>query len=253
LRGMAIDDVIIATTSPQPRVVKLAKWLRPKRIIGFGEIAGLDVALPLDDAGRHEVDDVFRVAALYSIAGPPPACRVVPPAAEASALAAGISPEMITIGVHISARKPSQRWPAERFAELMRRIAAQRTVRFVLLWSPGSDDNPLHPGDDAKAREVIEKVGVGATVIAQPTRKLGQLIGALAGCQALICADGGAMHLAAGIGLPIVCLFGNSGTSRWRPWGVPYRLLQDSTLEVSNISVGAVITAFDSLGVSADS
>jgi hypothetical protein len=46
---MELDDVIIATTS-QPRVIKLARWLKPKRIIGFGAVAGLDLALPLDDA-----------------------------------------------------------------------------------------------------------------------------------------------------------------------------------------------------------
>jgi hypothetical protein len=37
LRAMSIDDVIIATTSPQPRVVQLAQWLKPKRVIGFGD------------------------------------------------------------------------------------------------------------------------------------------------------------------------------------------------------------------------
>lgn len=251
LRKLGLDDVIVATTSPQPRVVQQARWLRPKRVIGYGDLAALDVALPVAQEPMHEVEDIFRVARLYGIEGPPPACRVMRPADMATVPTHGAPPGTLTIGVHISARKPSQRWPAEHFAELMCRLAAQRPVRFVLLWSPGSDDNPLHPGDDAKARAVIEKVGAGATVIAQPTRELGQLIGALATCQALICADGGAMHLATGLGLPIVSLFGNSGTTRWRPWGVPYRLLQDASLEVSNISVDAVVAAFDSLGVSA--
>lgn len=263
LRKLGLDDIIVATTSPQPRVVEQARWLRPKRVIGYGDVAGLDVALPVAQEPLHEVEDVFRVARLYGIEGPPPACRVMRPADISAEPTRGAPPGTLTIGVHISARKPSQRWPAEYFAELMCRLAAQRPVRFVLLWSPGSDDNPLHPGDDAKARAVIEKVGASSlcvpgiplrgqvTVIAQPTHELGQLIGALAGCQALICADGGAMHLAAGLGLPIVSLFGNSGTTRWRPWGVPYRLLQDASLDVSNISVDAVVAAFDSLGVSA--
>ena len=76
LRTMGLDDVIIATTSPQPRVIKLARWLKPKRVIGFGAVDGLDLALPLDDAKRHEVDDVFRAAAVYGVDTPPPACRV---------------------------------------------------------------------------------------------------------------------------------------------------------------------------------
>ena len=239
LRTLAIDDVVIATTSPQPRVVKLAQWLRPKRIIGFGKVAGLDIALPVDDAGRHEVDDVFRLAALYGIEGTPPGCRVF--------AAREATPRAFTVGVHISARKPSQRWPAEHFATTMQAIAAQGPVRFLLLWSPGAEDNPLHPGDDAKAREVLAKVGAGATVIAKPTQTLQELIAALADCDAVICADGGAMHLAAGLGKPIVCLFGDSGAARWHPWGAPYRLLQKKSRDVRDIQVDEVLAAFNAL------
>ncbi len=242
LRDMAIDDVIIATTSPQPRVVRQAQWLRPKRIIGFGAVAGLDVALPLDDADRHEVEDVFRVAGLYGIDGTPPPCHVVSDGAS--------TPGVLTIGVHISARKPSQRWPAESFAQAMQAIAAQAPARFMLLWSPGAEDNPLHPGDDAKARDLIARVGAGGTAItveARPTQTLPELIAALAECTAVICADGGAMHLAAGLGRPIVCLFGDSGAARWRPWGVPYRLLQKPSRDVRDIAADEVAAAFNAL------
>ena len=246
LRQMALDDVIIATTSPQPRVVRLAQWLKPKRIIGFGKVAGLDLALATDDAGRHEVEDVFRVASLYGIDGAPPACRVFAPASSPSA-----APTR-TIGIHISARKTSQRWPVERFAETIRRLATQGPIRFLLLWSPGADDNPQHPGDDAKARELMRQLAgcPPGTVIARPTATLPELIAALGECDALICADGGAMHLAAGLGLPIVCLFGNSGAARWRPWGVPYRLLQKPSLDVADIAVDDVIEAFAALPLS---
>jgi ADP-heptose:LPS heptosyltransferase len=264
LRAMEIDDVIIATTTPQPRVARLARWLKPRRMIGFGAVGGLDVALPLDDAGRHEVEDVFRVAAVYGIEGAPPACRVIAasaavPATEGSPCGAPtLRPSASghpTIGIHISARKPSQRWPAERFAELINTLAGQGSPRFMLLWSPGDDDNPLHPGDDAKAREVLKIVGApqglpsvaGTPVDARPTLTLPELISALAECDALICADGGAMHLAAGLGLPIVCLFGNSGAAHWHPWGVPYRLLQKPSLNVADISVDEVVGAFNSL------
>jgi ADP-heptose:LPS heptosyltransferase len=256
LRQMHLDDVIIATTSPQPRAVKLAQWLKPKRIIGFGDAKGLDVSLPLDNADRHEVEDVFRIASIYGIDGPPPACRVFTPMA-----AVPPAPTFYMVGIHISARKPSQRWPAERFAETIQRIAAQGPVRFMLLWSPGAEDNPLHPGDDTKASEVLAKVGADAlcvpgiplrrqvTVIPRPTQTLPELIAALAECHVLICADGGAMHLGAGLDLPIVCLFGNSGAARWRPWGVPCRLLQKPSFDVSDIGVDEVIDAFTSLNI----
>ena len=241
LRRMKLDDVVLANPSAQPRGAKLARWLQPKRIIGFGQVRGLDVALPLDNAGRHEVEDVARVATIYGIDGPPPPCRVFAPAGTCAVAST------FTLGVHISARKPSQRWPAIRFAETIRAIAATGAVRFMLLWSPGADDNPLHPGDDAKAREVVQMLGTGAPVTARATQTLPELIGALAECHALICADGGAMHLAAGLGLPIVCLFGNSGAAHWHPWGVPYRLLQRPTLDVRDIAVSDVIAAFSEL------
>ena len=239
LRAMRLDDVIIATTSPQPRVAMQARWLKPKRLIGFGNVEGLDVSLPTDSEGRHEVEDVFRVASIYGIDDVPPACRVLAPAAPRG--------EGLTVGIHISARKPSQRWPAERFAQTIRSIAGQGPVRFVLLWSPGAEDNPLHPGDDAKAGAVQGLTGSDAIVEARPTATLAELIAALAGCDALICADGGAMHLAAGLGLPIVCLFGDSGAGRWRPWGVPYRLLQKPSREVTSIGVDEVVAAFSEL------
>jgi ADP-heptose:LPS heptosyltransferase len=252
LRRMQLDDVILANPSAQPRVVKLARWLQPKRVIGFGDVKGVDVSLPLDDAGRHEVEDVFRVASIYGIDGPPPPCRVAAPAA-VTCPRSGI-PGMqsqpaptLTIGIHISARKPSQRWSADRFAETIKAIAGQGPVRFLLLWSPGAEDNPLHPGDDAKAQDVLERVGAGAAMIPRPTQTLPELIAALAECDALICADGGAMHLGAGLGLPIACLFGNSGAARWRPWGVPYRLLQKPSFDVADIGVEEVVSAFNAL------
>jgi ADP-heptose:LPS heptosyltransferase len=252
LRQMQLDDVILANPSAQPRVVRLARWLQPKRVIGFGNVKGVDVSLPLDDAGRHEVEDVFRVASIYGINGLPPPCRVVAPAA-VTCPRSGI-PGMqsqpaptLTIGIHVSARKPSQRWSAERFAKTMQTLTAQGPARFLLLWSPGTEDNPLHPGDDAKAHDVLRKVGAGVAVIPRPTQTLPELIAALAECDAMICADGGAMHIGAGLGLPIVCLFGNSGAQHWRPWGVPHRLLQKPSLDVADISVDEVVSAFNEL------
>ena len=239
LRAMKLDDVILANPAFQPRLLAQARWLAPRRIVGFGPPDKVDVALPADDAGRHEVEDVFRLGAAFGIEGVPPPCRVVPPPAARS--------PMLTVGIHVSARKPSQRWPAAQFAEAIVALAARESMRFLLLWSPGPADNPMHPGDDEKAHEILHRVGDRATVIARPTHRLAELIAALAECDALVCADGGAMHLAAGLGRPIVCLFGNSGVTRWRPWGVPHRLLQKPSLDVSDIGVDEVVDAFSAL------
>ncbi len=241
LRRRHIDDILIATTSWQPRTVRLAHWLNSRRVVGFADRArkGLDVALLPEAKPLHEVEDVFRLARLYDIEGEPPSLQVVAPEASTH--------HEIRIAIHISARKPSQRWPGERYAELMRMLRERHGARFVLLWSPGGNDNPLHPGDDEKAAEILRRLGNGFPVEATVTTTLRQLIAALSTCDAMVCSDGGAMHLAAGLGLPIVCLFGDSGATRWRPWGVPYRLLQKENLDVTDIGVDEVFAAFNEL------
>jgi len=243
LRGMHLDDILIATPVSQPRTIRLARWLRPKQIIGFGERReGLDSALPLAEHDISEAADVFRLAALYGIDGSPPPCFVAPPHDAKKR-------QHFTIAVHISARKPSQRWPDTRFIELMQLLQKRQNARFVLLWSPGTADNPLHPGDDEKACAIVEVLGPSFPVNAVPTRDLSQLINVLSSCHAMICADGGAMHLAAGLGLPIVCLFGKSDAARWHPWGVPYQLLQKFSMDVADIAVEEVVEAFSKLEV----
>lgn len=240
LRAMNLDEVVLATPAAQPRNVALARWLKPKRIVGFGTTSGIDVSLPLATTPVSEAEDVFRIARLHGIAGGPPPCFIAAPSGIAK-------PAALTVAIHISARKPSQRWPTECFAALMRALSAGRAVRFVLLWSPGAADNPLHPGDDAKADALVTMMENDFPIEAIHTETLPQLVAALAGCHAMICADGGAMHLAAGLGLPIVCLFGDSNAERWRPWGVPYRLLQKPSRQVVDIATEEVIKAFNEL------
>lgn len=237
LRNMHLDDVIVATTSAQPRVLRLARWLKPKRVIAYGD-SGADIDLPISANPIHEVEDVFRIASLYGIEALPPRCKVV---AEAK-------PGAGMIAVHISARKPSQRWPVERFIELMSQLRGRDPAsRFVLLWSPGASDDPRHPGDDLKAKEIIGTLGQDFPLTPVATPTLSGLIAALAQCGAMICADGGAMHIGAGLGLPIVALFGDSSVQRWRPWAVPQRVLQAPSRNVVDITVAEVAAAFSEL------
>jgi ADP-heptose:LPS heptosyltransferase len=168
---------------------------------------------------------------------------VVPdPAEVAKARAAFGGP---ALGLHISARRPAQRWPAERFAALIQRL---QPITVVLMWSPGPAHHPTHPGDDEKAQQILARVGPSARLVAYPTERLQQLIGALAACDAVICSDGGTSHVAAGLGKPMVCFFGDSPVERWRPWGVPLRLVQPTTRKVADVTVDEAVEAFSSLG-----
>ena len=81
---------------------------------------------------------------------------------------------------------------------------------------------------------------------------LGELIGALAACNAVVTPDGGAMHLAAALGKPIVCFFGDMPPERWRPWGVPHRLLRPDSGKVADLPVDEVLDAFAALALPCD-
>ena len=115
----------------------------------------------------------------------------------------------------------------------------------MLLWSPGPADHPQHPGDDDKAAEVLRFIGADpAGVIPYPTASLASLIGALAACDEVICSDGGAMHLAAALGKPVVAMFGDSSVERWRPWGVTHRIVHPQSRDVADVSVADVLSAY---------
>ena len=116
----------------------------------------------------------------------------------------------------------------------------------MLFWSPGDENNPHHPGDDQKAAELLAATA-GLPVLPFPTENLESLIAGLSLCDSMICSDGGGMHLAAALGKPIVAMFGNSDAVRWRPWGVPYVVLQKQSRQVSDLSVDEVAAAWEGL------
>ena len=235
-------DWILLPGGAQASSLRFARWIGGDRLLVRGDE---DMV-----AGPHEVEQSCHLLSRMGLHYETPAPRVVPASDELAhidALIAGALPQRPPrlIGLHISARKPSQRWPAESFAQLARRLAAKDTA-FLLLWAPGSADNAQHPGDDEKAARVLE-LAARIPLVAVPTRRLEHLIAALSVCDAVICGDGGAMHVAAGLGKPIVCLFGQSTAARWHPWGPAYELLQMPSMEVNDISVDAVARAYATL------
>jgi heptosyltransferase-3 len=256
LRGRRLESVILATTAYQPRTLRLARLLAPQHIVGFVDERSpraIDRPVPLaGTGGEHEVDRVFRLARAFGVEGPPPPLRIAVDATEAGRVRAALSASGITtapIGIHLSARKPSQRWPADHFVALMRSLHERHGAAFMLFWSPGPADHPQHPGDDEKASEVIEATR-GLPVLPWATHELSALVAGIAACRTLVMSDGGAMHVAAALGKPIVCFFGKSDAVRWRPWGVPHVLLQPASLDVADIGVEDALTACESIGES---
>ncbi len=257
LRRTCYDVAVIASTRQTARPLSLARQVGARHILGFvetGKPGGEAIDWPV---AYHEPDGLHLVEELAALSIALDAGREMPPlrlqsspdasrAALAMVRQAGMADAPLLVAIHISARKVPQRWSAAHFIALMRALHQRHGARFLLFWSPGDEHNPLHPGDDRKAAEIMAAL-TDLPVLAYPTHQLEELIGGLSVCDAMVCSDGGAMHVAAGLGKPIVCFFGNSDATVWHPWGVPYQLLQKPSQNVADISPDEALAAFDAL------
>lgn len=256
LRRQQFDCAIIAGARFLPHSLRLARMIQPRHIIGFTEqgqaASAMDMAIPYElPHPLHEVEDVFRLLAPLGIQGEPPDMRVVPDAGEVRRIQSRIEAQAgpsrrLRIGLHVSARKPSNRWLPERYAQLIRKLHERHDAAFLLFWSPGAMDHPQHPGDDALAARLATETQ-GVSLLPCPTHRLQELIAGLACCDVVVCSDGGALHVAAALGKPILCFFGDSEATRWHPWKVPYVLLQPRSLNVGDITVDEALDAFERL------
>lgn len=237
LRRIKLDMVLCAS----PGARRFARLLAPRQII------------EADRSGDgHEVEITFRLLAALGLETSPGPLVLHADAAHRAQMQAVLDltkGNARCLAVHISARKPKQRWSIERYAELIRRILAAGLADWVLLfWAPGPESDPQHPGDDDKAARLLDELA-GLPVTPVPTHTLEELVAGLSLADAVICSDGGAMHIAAALGKPVVCFFGNSSAKRWHPWGVAYELLQKPSQDVIDIGVDETLEALQRLMV----
>jgi len=259
LRRLRFDYVILAGPGLQERSLVFARAIGARLIVGFTDgdkpnSRHIDIGIPYRPVPQaiHEVEDTFRLLSSIGIEGPSPPLRLTPPLERQTQARDRLKSlgkpdgQGKVIGIHISARKPSQRWPIAHYAELISKLCREPGAAIMLFWSPGDSANPLHPGDDAQAQALLRAAG-GLAIMPCPTQELSELIAGLSVCDFVICSDGGAMHVAAGLGKPILCFFGKSERTRWHPWGVPHVLLQPPSLDVADISASEAYAGFQTL------
>ena len=260
LRRQRFDCVLLAKSGFDRQGLALARWIRPRQVIGFApadgrRAAGLTHAVPPAPADElHEVEVLARLAAVLGIDGAlGPLCAFPSPerTAQWRARLPRIAEERSRrwIALHVSAREPGRHWPVQKFISLIEKLTQDGRTGFVLLWAPGAADDPRHPGDDDKAQAIQRGVSPDAPLLAAPTARLADLSAVLSLCDAFIGADGGALHLAAALQLPIVALFENLGPKKrhWHPWGVPYELVAPGTRDIGDITVDQVAAAWSRL------
>lgn len=120
----------------------------------------------------------------------------------------------LRLGIHISASEPSRQWPISAFTQLINAIAVEHPdVAFLVFYGHGQM---------ASRQALADALQTPVTFV--PPGDIDDLMASLPLCDLLVCNDGGVLHLAAGLGVPIVGLFeGNPmKTGCWYPWGVAY-------------------------------
>lgn len=254
LRFTQYDWLVLANVSCQPRPLRWAKQVGAKRIIGFTEpgCKGAETItdpVPLERAqGKHEVEYLMALLQPFGRINQVSAAQIAPQpdvlqksqAALASARALGKP----LVGINLSARLLSQQWSSAKFIELVDLLKDR--YHCILFWAPGSASNAGHPGDDEKADEVAAPFKANE-VTCFPTRQLGELIAGISCVDLLVTADGGALHIGAACGKPEVVMFGESDSTQWYPWRVPFKLLHPESRDVRSIAAAEVARAVDQL------
>jgi ADP-heptose:LPS heptosyltransferase len=258
LRRRRYDTILLAKVPAERRPLQFARMIGAEEIVGLvkpgdAPLPGLTHLYEWDPVrDSHTVQALMQLGRHFGIAEPGGPTLVRPePRAQQKArafLAPVVERGAPVVVLNLSARKVKQRWPVARFVALARALHEREDASFMLVWSPGAPDNPRHPGDDDKAAEAMHGLA-GLPCVAVRTAALPELIAALSLADAMVTADGGAMHLGAACGLPVVALFGNSDPAMWHPWHVPHEVLQHPARDVNLIEVDDVLGAWGRLRV----
>ena len=245
-------DVAIAGGSYSPTLAKYTFFTGAKLKIGYGKKDALNLfynkpLVPLA-APAHEVLRVFNLLGPLGIHRVPGKLILVPDDAELTkvelykkkSVKNSLKP---LLAIAISARIKANKWSTDKFMELIDKILLQETANVLLLWSPGSENNPTFPGDNESAERISRNFE--GRIIAYPTPSLKSLIAAIAGSDIVITLDTGSLHMAAALGKITVALMTKGKAKAWYPWKTRNVVITAES-EVDEIQVDSVLQALDS-------
>ena len=246
-------DVAIACGSYSPTLAKYTFFTGAKLRIGFSKkktrafFYNKPVIPPVGDA--HEVIRVFNLLSPMGIHDGPGKLILVPDDAELKRFElykknAVKDPFKPLLAIAISARIKANKWSTEKFMELIDKILLQETASVLLLWAPGSENNPTFPGDNESAERISRNFE--GRIIAYPTPSLKSLIAAIAGSDIVITLDTGSLHMAAALGKVTVAMMTKGKAKTWYPWKTRNVVIAAENA-VNEIQVDSVLQAVNDL------
>lgn len=169
------------------------------------------VPAPLD---RHEALRSFAVLSAWDIA-PPPSVETIKINSDSAldAPAAQILPQPSII-CHMGAGMAKKQWPVPHWAAL-NQIATAAGLRLTFT-----------PGQNAREHAMVSELKARAPEVSVlPALDMALFLAVLKRARALVASDTGPMHLAAGLGVPLIALFGPTLVARWGPLGQRQQIL----------------------------
>ena len=250
LRRWSPELVILAKSGYDRQGAILCRQIGAAVSIGFAE--GNEkpqptVTVPTPAFAHHQ--EVVCLAILLKALGireHPGELEVFPDLGLAGSMAQRFAqPRRNRLALHLSAREPERRWGEANYLAFIRQILMDMPeIEIGLFWSPGAENDPAHPGDDALAAQILARIA-DSRLIPMPSATLPELIAGLSCCKLFVGADGGAMHLAVATGCRVVALFENrpDKMGHWYPWATTHTLLHGPRSDVSSIGPGVVARA----------
>lgn len=253
IRKREFDLVISARSSYSPSVARMAYFTGARWRLGYVPQKGIlprffyNIPVVGEKKALHEADKVYRLIAPLGIEKDNEGLVINIPETEKNRAwdflkENGVKKDDYLAAIHISSRRPENRWPIERFIKIINFLAS-KGIKVVVLRMPGDEANPMHPGDDRKAESIKEKVH--GDVILYKTESVKELIGILSLCKLVICLDGGAMHIAAALNIPVIAFFGSTDPAVWGPYGKGHTVIKKEN-GIESISVKDVMDVINS-------
>jgi ADP-heptose:LPS heptosyltransferase len=167
--------------------------------------------------GQHEALGNFQILSAWRIA--PPDCPALEIHADPALArtAEKLLPEPAIL-CHLAASAPKKEWPLAHWVEFYRQATA---AGYPVVFSTG-----VRPREQALLADLKRQLP-NAPALATPP-DLALFLAVVKRARLFISGDTGPMHLAVGLGIPTVALFGPSSPSRWAPLGGKHQVLQGS-------------------------
>ncbi|MDQ3978511.1 MAG: HAD-IIIA family hydrolase [Actinomycetota bacterium] len=226
--ALEVDQAIILTSfhqSPLPLALLL-------RLAGVPTLAAISEDYPgsLLDV-RHKVEDdiheVERALSLVATLGyrlPPGDDGRLAVRRPVKGRSLAVQPDQPYVVVHPGASVPARAWAPERHRDLVSELVQMCPV--VVTGSPSERELTGFVAGGAKGSGRAESAIDAGGQLSFP-----ELAEVLAGAEVVVTGNTGPAHLAAAVGTPVVSLFAPTVPPvRWRPWGVPLRLLGDAAI-----------------------